>query len=119
MIFQHMKFQSITLTALVTLPLQKFALLVFLRLENGQHFLTKFPKIYQLVQKLFGHTHRHIHTIYSHNTYIYVPVALHIQDGEVSCNYYWRQEILDIFMHIGMKLMIVGGTIWEMLAHPK
>jgi len=51
--------------------------------------------------------------------YITLHVDLHIQVGEASCSYYWQQEVLDIFMHIRMKLMIVGGMIWEMQAHPK
>ena len=57
----------------------------------GQHFLTEVPKIYPLVQKLFGHTYRTIHKLYSHNTYIYIHVDLHIQVGEASCNYCWQQ----------------------------
>jgi hypothetical protein len=113
-IFQYMKFQSIIFNCTSDPPTSKIYLAgIFesreLRSNHyGRHFLTKFPKIYLFKSYL------ETHTLYSHNTYIYIHIDLHIQVGEVSCSCYWQQEILDIFMHIGMKLMLVGGTIWEM-----
>lgn len=78
-IFQHMNFQSITLTALIKPhPPKKICLAdIFesreLRSKHyDQHFLTKFLKIYPLVQNLFGHTY-YIHII---PTFIYMQTYI-------------------------------------------